>query len=180
MRDYFLSERHECNPKSSMKCLMCEVARIFQVNLIFIFLGNVIWLMFYNYFQEFYSGSRGPLSLYRLLHLIWNHARHLAAYEQQDAHEFFIATLNMLHNHCTNSLTDDSLKDTISSSAKVPSNSNECKCIINQVILIEWFFYVSVLIRLCFRYSLVDYKVMWCAKHVKVYRPLLIRLWIFH
>jgi len=32
--------------------------------------------------------------------LVWTHARHLAGYEQQDAHEFFIATLDVLHRHC--------------------------------------------------------------------------------
>ena len=69
LRDYFLAELHECTAKTAAKCLVCEVSRLFQ---------------------EFYSGARGPLSLHRLLHLIWNHARHLAGYEQQDAHEFFV------------------------------------------------------------------------------------------
>ena len=32
--------------------------------------------------------------------MIWTHARHLAGYEQQDAHEFFIAALDVLHRHC--------------------------------------------------------------------------------
>ncbi|XP_052869664.1 ubiquitin carboxyl-terminal hydrolase nonstop isoform X1 [Anopheles cruzii] len=85
LRDYFLSELHECTTKNSAKCLVCEVSRLFQ---------------------EFYSGARGPLSLHRLLHLIWNHARHLAGYEQQDAHEFFIATLDVLHRHCKISMTE--------------------------------------------------------------------------
>lgn len=85
LSDYFLSERHECNAKSSLKCLVCEVSRLFQ---------------------EFYSGSRSPLSLHRLLHLIWNHAKHLAGYEQQDAHEFFIATLDVLHRHCIKAKTE--------------------------------------------------------------------------
>ena len=49
---------------------------------------------------QFYSGNKAPLTLHRLLHLIWTHARHLAGYEQQDAHEFFIATLDVLHRHC--------------------------------------------------------------------------------
>lgn len=34
LRDYFLSERHECSIKSSINCLVCEVSRLFQVNLI--------------------------------------------------------------------------------------------------------------------------------------------------
>uniref|UniRef100_A0AAG5DJV5 Ubiquitin carboxyl-terminal hydrolase n=1 Tax=Anopheles atroparvus TaxID=41427 RepID=A0AAG5DJV5_ANOAO len=85
LRDYFLAELHECTSKTAVKCLVCEVSRLFQ---------------------EFYSGAKGPLSLHRLLHLIWNHARHLAGYEQQDAHEFFIATLDVLHRHCKISMTE--------------------------------------------------------------------------
>lgn len=105
LRDYFLSERHECTIKSTQKCLVCEVSRLFQ---------------------EFYSGSRSPLSLHRLLHLIWNHARHLAGYEQQDAHEFFIATLDVLHRHCT-------IAQNESSKGGAATESAQCNCIIDQV-----------------------------------------------
>ena len=49
---------------------------------------------------KFYSGKSAPHIPYKLLHLVWTHARHLAGYEQQDAHEFFIATLDVLHRHC--------------------------------------------------------------------------------
>ena len=31
LRDYFLSERHECSSKTASKCLVCEVSRLFQV-----------------------------------------------------------------------------------------------------------------------------------------------------
>lgn len=48
-----------------------------------------------------------PHSPYKLLHLVWTHARHLAGYEQQDAHEFFIAALDVLHNYCKG-MYDDS------------------------------------------------------------------------
>nr|CAD7462492.1 unnamed protein product [Timema tahoe] len=69
----------------------------------------------------FYSGNQAPLLLDRLLHLIWTHACHLAGYEQQDAHEFFIATLDVLHRHCTGP-------------APAPSpNSHLCNCIIDQI-----------------------------------------------
>ena len=50
-------------------------------------------------FQEFYSGAKSPLVPHVLLHMTWTQAHHLAGYEQQDAHEFFIATLNLLHRH---------------------------------------------------------------------------------
>lgn len=110
LRDYFLSERHECSIKSSINCLVCEVSRLFQ---------------------EFYSGARGPLSLHRLLHLIWNHARHLAGYEQQDAHEFFMATLDVLHRHCENSQNNESDKNSIAQ--KTETSNTQCNCIIDQI-----------------------------------------------
>jgi ubiquitin carboxyl-terminal hydrolase 22/27/51 len=71
---------------------------------------------------QFYSGSQEALTLNRLLHLIWTHARHLAGYEQQDAHEFFIATLDVLHRHCKGTNTTDG-----------DSNSHQCNCIIDQI-----------------------------------------------
>ena len=36
-------------------------------------------------FLQFYSGVRTPYIPYKLLHLVWTNARHLAGYEQQDA-----------------------------------------------------------------------------------------------
>lgn len=117
LRDYFLSERHECTTKTAAKCLVCEVSRLFQ---------------------EFYSGARGPLSLHRLLHLIWNHARHLAGYEQQDAHEFFIATLDVLHRHCKISMNEiaaaaaDKSKQS-QQQLQQQENPTQCNCIIDQI-----------------------------------------------
>lgn len=52
------------------------------------------------FFYQFYSGDRTPYIPYKLLHLVWTNARHLAGYEQQDAHEFLIAALDVLHRHC--------------------------------------------------------------------------------
>ncbi|CAH0388905.1 unnamed protein product [Bemisia tabaci] len=105
LRDYFLSKNHVCHFEDDRtKCLVCEIV---------------------NLFQEFYSGLDSPLILHRFLHLIWTHARHLAGYEQQDAHEFFIATLNVLHQQC---------KDTSQApNGDIPKNSNHCTCIIDQI-----------------------------------------------
>jgi ubiquitin carboxyl-terminal hydrolase 22/27/51 len=101
LRDYFLSDRHVCQMlNDSQQCLVCEMARLFQ---------------------EFYSGLRTPHTPYRLLHLVWTHARHLAGYEQQDAHEFLIAALDVLHRHC---------KGTNGTSS---SNPHHCNCIIDQI-----------------------------------------------
>ncbi|XP_045105886.1 ubiquitin carboxyl-terminal hydrolase 22-like isoform X3 [Portunus trituberculatus] len=101
LRDYFLSDKHVCQfNNDSTRCLVCEISRLFQ---------------------EFYSGNKAPLILHKLLHLIWTHARHLAGYEQQDAHEFFIAALDVLHRHCQ---------------GNPPSNGDSthtCSCIIDQI-----------------------------------------------
>ncbi|EMP33075.1 Ubiquitin carboxyl-terminal hydrolase 22-A [Chelonia mydas] len=72
--------------------------------------------------SQFYSGHRSPHIPYRLLHLVWTHARHLAGYEQQDAHEFLIAALDVLHRHCKG---DDN--------GKKANNPNHCNCIIDQI-----------------------------------------------
>lgn len=86
LRDYFLTEKHKCTWVPGT-CLVDEVSKLFQ---------------------EFYCGATVPLVLQQLLHLIWTQARHLAGYEQQDAHEFFIAILDMLHKHCFEVLKSDS------------------------------------------------------------------------
>ena len=79
LRDYFLSDRHVCLfEQEQRQCIVCEVSRLFQ---------------------EFYSGTKTPLVPHVLLHMTWQHAHHLAGYEQQDAHEFFIATLDLLHRY---------------------------------------------------------------------------------
>uniref|UniRef100_A0A8C9BZV0 ubiquitinyl hydrolase 1 n=1 Tax=Phocoena sinus TaxID=42100 RepID=A0A8C9BZV0_PHOSS len=101
LRDFFLSDRHRCEMQSPGSCLVCEMSSLFQ---------------------EFYSGHRSPHIPYKLLHLVWTHARHLAGYEQQDAHEFLIAALDVLHRHCKG---DDN--------GKKANNPNHCNCIIDQI-----------------------------------------------
>ncbi|KAK2357962.1 ubiquitin C-terminal hydrolase [Trifolium repens] len=50
-------------------------------------------------FSAVFSGDRLPYSPARFLHSWWQHAAksHLASYEQQDAHEFFISMLDGIH-----------------------------------------------------------------------------------
>ncbi|XP_045065635.1 ubiquitin carboxyl-terminal hydrolase 22 isoform X3 [Coregonus clupeaformis] len=100
LRDFFLSDRHKCEMQSN-SCLVCEMSQLFQ---------------------EFYSGHRSPHIPFRLLHLVWTHARHLAGYEQQDAHEFLIAALDVLHRHCKGD-----------GNGKKANNPNNCNCIIDQI-----------------------------------------------
>ncbi|KAK0050992.1 ubiquitin carboxyl-terminal hydrolase 22 [Biomphalaria pfeifferi] len=101
LRDYFMADKHAClKNDESEQCLVCEMARLYQ---------------------EFYSGSRTPFIPYKLLHLVWTNARHLAGYEQQDAHEFLIAALDVLHRHC---------KEMNGVSG---SNPHHCNCIIDRI-----------------------------------------------
>lgn len=101
LRDFFLSDRHRCEMPSPELCLVCEMSSLFR---------------------ELYSGNPSPHVPYKLLHLVWIHARHLAGYRQQDAHEFLIAALDVLHRHCKG---DDA--------GKVANNPNHCNCIIDQI-----------------------------------------------
>ncbi|XP_075231487.1 ubiquitin carboxyl-terminal hydrolase nonstop isoform X2 [Lycorma delicatula] len=101
LRDYFLAEQHVCQFQDQNHCLVCEVSGLFQ---------------------EFYSGEKEPLTLHRVLHLIWTNAKHLAGYQQQDAHEFFIAMLNILHRHCKGSIQ-----------TPPANNPNRCTCIIDRI-----------------------------------------------
>ena len=73
----------------------------------------------YTNTNQFYSGQITPHIPFKLLHLVWTHARHLAGYEQQDAHEFFISALDVLHHH---------------SGGQTPTvlNPGHCSCIVDQ------------------------------------------------
>lgn len=107
LRDYFLTGHHKCKNKIG-HCLMCELA---------------------NVFQEFYKGATSPLALPKFLQLVWLHSTaHLAGYEQQDAQEFLMATLDILHRHCIETMPYTKLH-------KVNNNniSKRCICIIDQI-----------------------------------------------
>ncbi|CAH6782602.1 ubiquitin carboxyl-terminal hydrolase 51 [Phodopus roborovskii] len=100
LKDFFLSDKHKCTMTSPSLCLVCEMSSLFQA---------------------MYSGNQSPHIPYKLLHLIWIHAEHLAGYRQQDAHEFLIAILDVLHRHSR----DDSIEQ--------EGNPNCCNCIIDQI-----------------------------------------------
>lgn len=105
LRDYFLADLHECHYVGEKSiCLVCEMCRLFQ---------------------EFYSGKSAPHIPLKLLHLVWTHARHLAGYEQQDAHEFLIATLDILHRHCKG--------PDINTQEAIVNDPHNCDCIIDQI-----------------------------------------------
>lgn len=120
LRDYFLSDQHKCQmTQESQQCLVCEMSRLFQ-EVFHITLIDQSSMIFF----QFYSGVRTPHTPYRLLHLVWTHARHLAGYEQQDAHEFLIAALDVIHQHCKASRNKE---DADGNTAQV------CDCIIDRI-----------------------------------------------
>ncbi|CAG9770360.1 unnamed protein product [Ceutorhynchus assimilis] len=101
LRDYFLTERHFCKATINA-CLVCEVSKLFQ---------------------EFYNGDKTPLALNELLHLIWTQKTDLCGDKQHDAHEFFMAALELLHKHYTESGKNRSGVE----------SSSRCSCIIHQI-----------------------------------------------
>ncbi|GAB1303225.1 Ubiquitin carboxyl-terminal hydrolase 51 [Apodemus speciosus] len=100
LKDFFLSDKHKCMMTSPSLCLVCEMSSLFQA---------------------MYSGTQSPHIPYKLLHLIWIHAEHLAGYRQQDAHEFLIAILDVLHRHSQ----EDGIEQ--------DGNPNCCNCIIDHI-----------------------------------------------
>jgi ubiquitin carboxyl-terminal hydrolase 22/27/51 len=77
LRDYFLSDQHQCESEQKRsQCVVCAMNTLYQ---------------------EFYCGKISPYIPFQMLFLIWINARNLAGYEQQDAHEFFISSLDVLH-----------------------------------------------------------------------------------
>lgn len=80
LRNYFLSDRHAhktCRKRSSDRlCWPCDIDDVFSAA---------------------FSGDRTPYSPAQFLYSWWRHSANLATYEQQDAHEFFISVLDLIH-----------------------------------------------------------------------------------
>ncbi|GAA5822380.1 hypothetical protein JCM3770_002371 [Rhodotorula araucariae] len=80
LRTYFLGDRHNrlaCEKsRNGEACLSCELDLLFS---------------------EQYSVEPLPLAPTRFLHSFWQSSLDAAGYAQQDAHEFLISTLNLLH-----------------------------------------------------------------------------------
>lgn len=101
LKDFF-SDKHKCIMTSPSLCLVCEMSSLFHA---------------------MYSESRTHIPC-KLLHLIWIHAEHLAGYRQQDAHEFLISILDVLHNHSKDECDGQEF-----------SNPNCCNGIIDQIFI---------------------------------------------
>ncbi|WOL19048.1 ubiquitin carboxyl-terminal hydrolase 22 isoform X2 [Canna indica] len=104
LKNYFLGDRHNrelCRKQRSRRrrrtvedgassCLVCVVD---------------------NLFSEVFSGDRTPYSPARFLYSWWQYSSNLASYEQQDAHEFFISMLDMIHESERSTLQNKGVGD---------------------------------------------------------------------
>ncbi|KAG0605374.1 hypothetical protein M758_9G053500 [Ceratodon purpureus] len=109
LRNYFLSDRHNralCQRRASHLCLGCDMDTIFTAA---------------------FSGERTPYSPAQFLYSWWRHAANLAGYEQQDAHEFFISTVDGIHAN----------SGTTSPRARYSQDGRagdvDCRCIVHRV-----------------------------------------------
>ncbi|PAA71913.1 hypothetical protein BOX15_Mlig023870g2 [Macrostomum lignano] len=114
LRDFFLLDPHSSlREHPALSCLVCEFARLFR---------------------EFYSDCDNPFVPSSTLHLIWVHAHHLAGYEQQDAHEFLMAALNLLHQHFqADSGSGEPNGCTVGHQLQLQQQRSPCRCIVDQV-----------------------------------------------
>ncbi|GJN93546.1 hypothetical protein Rhopal_006603-T1 [Rhodotorula paludigena] len=100
LRSYFLGDRHNrlaCErTQNGEPCLSCELDLLFS---------------------EQYSVDPIPLAPTRFLHSFWQSSLDAAGYAQQDAHEFLISSLNLLHS---------------SSPSHTDSPTSPCPCIIHR------------------------------------------------
>ncbi|KAJ3191921.1 hypothetical protein HK101_007294 [Irineochytrium annulatum] len=103
LRAHFMSDMHNqelCKIKSAKQvCIACEMD---------------------NLYMNFYNGQNAPFGPTSFLYSVWKSTATLATYAQQDAHEFFMAVLNEVHNNCSGS-TDHA------------GNGPVCRCIIHNV-----------------------------------------------
>ncbi|KAJ3218319.1 hypothetical protein HDU67_006091 [Dinochytrium kinnereticum] len=103
MRLHFMSDKHNqdlCKYKIAKQvCIACELD---------------------NLYAQFYSGQSTPYGPTSFLYSMWKSNAALAAYAQQDSHEFFMSVLNLVHNSCSGLLEHN-------------QNSTSCKCIIHTV-----------------------------------------------
>ncbi|KAF8151031.1 hypothetical protein B0H34DRAFT_731104 [Crassisporium funariophilum] len=77
LRNYFLSDKHNCRQCKLENCTSCEMDKLFT---------------------EIYSDDAIPYGPNTFLATTWKASAELSGYAQQDAHEFFISALNQIHS----------------------------------------------------------------------------------
>jgi len=98
LRAHFLGDRHNYKLCKNPLCLACELDKLFA---------------------QFYSGEHTPFGPCDFLYVVWKTEKHMAGYQQQDAHEFLICALDQLHQSCC--------------MLKNRDDSSKCQCIIHQI-----------------------------------------------
>ncbi|KAM0747087.1 cysteine proteinase [Meredithblackwellia eburnea MCA 4105] len=98
LRSYFLSDKHnlhlcERSAEGDKPCLSCEMDRLFT---------------------ESFSNEPTPFGPTSILYSVWLSSSELSGYAQQDAHEFLISAMNLIH-------------------ATTPGSKNiDCSCIVHE------------------------------------------------
>ncbi|OMJ22184.1 Ubiquitin carboxyl-terminal hydrolase nonstop [Smittium culicis] len=138
------SQKDFLNPDSSQKA-SSRASSVDNINDTSI-AKSCIGCELYSLLLKFFSGETSPIGASRLLHSLWVLRPDLAGYGQQDAHECFIAILDLLHNCLEENVIDPeqikSLEDPngtgnsiLNSLAKKSSNLNHndtCSCVVHQ------------------------------------------------
>ncbi|KAJ3100363.1 hypothetical protein HDU97_002281 [Phlyctochytrium planicorne] len=105
LRTHFMSDKHNpefCRMKMAKQvCLACELD---------------------NLYAQFYNGTNTPFGPTSFLFSMWKSNAALASYAQQDAHEFFMSVLNLVHGSCS-----------VAPSSDGNQSDPSCKCIIHSV-----------------------------------------------
>jgi uncharacterized UBP type Zn finger protein len=114
-RDYFLADKHRTKNCMKEHCLGCAVNKLVR-----------------SCYIPSEPEASVPIVPHELLYSVWRYANHLAGYDQQDAHEFFISFLDGLKRHCANDLTiTDS--ESAGSASRSSSSSEESVGIVDHL-----------------------------------------------
>lgn len=97
LRNYFLGDKHNSRTCKIEDCTCCEMDQLFtevhplrHIPTIPTTLTNVL---------QVYSSDNSPYGPISFLATTWRKSAELSGYAQQDAHEFFISSLNHIHSN---------------------------------------------------------------------------------
>lgn len=103
LRNYVLSDQHVCPfLKEPSRCFTCEISRIYQ---------------------QSYMLNISVISLQKLLKIFWDNTWYMASALQHDAHECFIAILDIIHKQAI--IQNENDKDI--------KHLENCQCIIHKI-----------------------------------------------
>jgi len=102
LRNYILSDQHVCPfVNEPSQCIVCEISRIYQ---------------------QAYALKVNVISLQNLLKIFWDNTWYMASALQHDAHECFIAILDIIHKQAIQNENDKDIK-----------HLENCQCIIHKM-----------------------------------------------